>query len=141
MAKINNLGVLGEMRQRQFKLSKEDKKAAQLLAKLGMPKNLAKTLMYLSHVGEGYSVDIEQGTNLKQPQVSIAMRELLKRNWVDEEINRSRTKGRPRHLYRIKTDLYNIMRDLEEKKLREIENIKRDLSELKNLLAERGNFR
>ncbi|HEC86860.1 MAG: ArsR family transcriptional regulator [Thermoplasmata archaeon] len=128
------------MKQKQFKLSKEDRKAAQLLAKLGMPKNLAKTLMYLSHVGECYSVDIEQGTDLKQPQVSIAMRELLKRKWVDEEINRAKTKGRPRHLYRIKTDLYDIMKDLEERKLREIENIKRDLSELKNLLAQRENF-
>ena len=129
--------VKESMNQRHFKLTKEDKRAAQLLAKLGMPKNLAKTLMYLSHVGECYSVDIEQGTNLRQPQVSIAVRELLKRRWVDERVNREKTKGRPRHIYRIKTDLYDIMRDLEEKKLKEIEDIKRDLSELKNLISRR----
>jgi len=123
---------------KQFKLTKEDKRAAQLLAKLGMPKNIAKTLMYLSHVGECYSADIEQGTDLRQPQVSIAMRELLKRRWVTERIYREKTKGRPRHLYRITTDLSEIMKDIERKKLEEIENIKRDLSELKNLISKRS---
>ena len=120
---------------KQFKLTKEDERAAQILAKLGMPKNLAKTLMYISHVGECYSADIEQGADLRQPQVSIAMRELLKRKWVDERVNKKKIKGRPPHIYSIKTDLSDIMREIEERKLREIENIKRDISELKNLIS------
>lgn len=119
---------------KQFKLTKNDKKAAQLFMKLGMPKSLAKTLMYLSHVDECYSADIEQGANLRQPQVSLAMKELVRRNWVDEKIHKGKAKGRPRYIYKIKMDLSDIMKDIEQKKLREIESIKRELSELKHLI-------
>ena len=60
-------------------LDKTDKKAVKLLREIGMPKNIAGTLMYLSHVDECYSVDIENGVNLRQSEVSIAMRELRRR--------------------------------------------------------------
>ncbi|MDH7506844.1 MAG: ArsR family transcriptional regulator [Candidatus Thermoplasmatota archaeon] len=118
-------------------LNKTDKKAVKLLTELGMPKNIAKTLMYLSHVDECYSVDIEHGGNLKQPEVSIAMRELRRRKWVKEEIEKKKKKGRPRYIYKPTTTLSEIVTNFEQEKLKEIENIKKDISELKNLLETR----
>jgi predicted transcriptional regulator len=52
-----------------FVLDKEDGKAVQLFAGLGMPKNLAKTLMYISQVDECRSADVEKSANLRQPEV------------------------------------------------------------------------
>ena len=70
------------IKKNQIKLDKKDEKATRILAKLGMSKNLAKTIMYLSHVDECYSADIEWGAKLRQPEVSHAMKELAKRRWI-----------------------------------------------------------
>lgn len=118
-------------------LNKTDKKAVKLLTELGMPKNIAKTLMYLSHVDECYSADIEHGGNLKQPEVSMAMRKLRQRKWIKEEIEKKKKKGRPRYIYKPTTTISEIVTNFEQEKLKEIENIKKDISELKNLLETR----
>ena len=124
-------------RKKSFVLSKNDKRAAQLFAKLGMPKNLAKTVMYLSHVDECYNADIEQATNLKQPEVSIATRELWRRKWTKKRILKKNGKGRPLNVYSPTSQLSEILKDFEQEKLKEVEEIKSDISELKNLIENR----
>jgi len=56
-----------------YTLGADDDKAVQLFVKLGMPKNLAKTLLYISQFDECKCADIEHGADLRQPEVSIAM--------------------------------------------------------------------
>ena len=65
-----------------YTFDQNDKKIIQLFTELGMPKNLAKTIMYVSQVDECKSADIEQGANLRQPEVSIAMQELHRQGWI-----------------------------------------------------------
>ena len=48
-------------------LDEKDDKAVQLFVKLGMPKNLAKTLLYISQFDECKCTDVEQGADLRQP--------------------------------------------------------------------------
>ena len=128
----------GMNRKKSFVLSKNDKKAAQLFAKLGMPKNLAKTVVYLSHVDECYNADIEQATNLKQPEVSTAMRELWRRKWTKKRVLKKKNgKGRPLNVYSPTSQLSEILKDFEQEKLKEVEEIKSDISELKNLIENR----
>jgi len=62
-----------------IKFNPQDEKIIHIFAELGMPKNLAKTLMYISQVDECRSAEIEHGTNLRQPEVSIAMQQLQKK--------------------------------------------------------------
>ncbi len=69
-------------------LDKDDDKAIQFFVKLGMPKNLAKTLLYIYQVDECRSADIEHGADLRQPDVSIAMQELRRRGWVKKRRGR-----------------------------------------------------
>jgi predicted transcriptional regulator len=118
-------------------LDKTDKKAVKLLRELGMPKNIAGTLMYLAHVDECYSVDIEQGANLRQPEVSLAMRELRRRKWVQEEIQKKKGRGRPRYIYKPVMSLSELLKKIEQEKLKEIESVEKDISELKNLTERR----
>jgi predicted transcriptional regulator len=124
-------------RKKSFVLTKNDRKAARLFAELGMSKNLAKTLMYLSHVDECYSADIEQGANLRQPEVSLVMQELRRRKWVKKQVLKKKGKGRPRNVYKTTTHLSEILNDFEQEKLEEVEGIKGDISELKNLIESR----
>ena len=115
-------------------LDKTDKKAVKLLRELGMPKNIAGTLMYLSHVDECYGVDIENGADLRQPEVSSAMRELRRRRWVQEDIQKKKGKGRPRYIYKPTMSLNELLKKIEQEKLKEVEIIKKDISELKHLI-------
>ena len=43
-------------------------------------------------------------------------------------------KGRPVHIYKTSTQLSKIMTDLEQEKLKEFENVKKDITDLKNII-------
>jgi len=118
-------------------LGEEDDKAVQLFAKLGMPKNMAKTLLYLSQVPECKSADIEQCANMRQPEVSNTITELRRKGWVKKRDLKKKGKGRPVHIYEPTVDLSEILKDFERKKLKEVESAKSDLSELENIIASR----
>ena len=112
----------------------KDDKIVRLFVKLGMPKNLAKTLIYISQVDECQCADIEHGAYLRQPEVSIALRELRERGWVKKwELNK-KGKGRPVHIYKPIIHLSEILRTFEQEKLKEVESVKRYISELKNII-------
>jgi predicted transcriptional regulator len=120
-----------------YALDKEDDKAVQLFIKLGLPKNLAKTLLCISQFDECRSADVEQGANLRQPEVSVAMQELRRRGWIKKRDLKTKGKGRPVHIYKTTTDLSEILKAFEQEKLKEVESVKKDLSELKNIALNR----
>ena len=120
---------------RSFVLDEEENEAVQLFSELGMPKNLAKTVLYVSEVKECRTKDIEQGTYLRQPEVSVAIQELRKRRWVKKRDLKKKGKGRPVHIYKPATNLSEIFKTFEQEKLKEVEGVKKDLSKLKNILV------
>ncbi len=117
--------------------SPKDKKIIKVFTDLGMPRNLAKTLMYISDAEECRSAEIERNANLRQPEVSVAMQELQRRGWVSKKDLKKKGKGRPVHLYRLKEPINDIIEDFESQKTQEINHIKKDLDELKNLIESR----
>ena len=124
------------MKQKEiYMLDEDDDRAIQLFVKLGMPKNLAKTLLFVSQFDECQCADVEQGADLRQPEVSIAMQELRKRNWVKKRNLKKKGKGRPVHLYKPAADLPEILKTFEQKKMNEFEGIKKDISELKTIIS------
>jgi len=117
-----------------YTFDQNDKKIIQLFTELGMPKNLAKTIMYISQVDECKSADIEQGANLRQPEVSIAMQELHRQGWIKKRDIKKKGKGRPVHIYSLTATLGEILKSFEQEKQQRIEAIKKDLSELKDTI-------
>ena len=120
-----------------FTLDKKDDHTVQLFSKLGMPKNLAKILICMSHYDECKCADVEQGADLRQPEVSIAMQELRRRGWIKKRDLKKEGKGRPVHIYKTTSDLSEILKTFEQEKLKEVDSVKKDLSELKNLMLSR----
>ena len=116
-------------------LNSEDKKIVNIFAELGMPKNLAKTLTYISRVNECRSADIEKGANLRQPEVSVAMQHLQRKEWISKRDVKKEGKGRPIYFYKLEASLDVIVKDFEKEKQKEIETIKKDIGELKSLLS------
>ena len=120
-----------------YTLGADDDKAVQLFVKLGMPKNLAKTLLYISQFDECKCADVEHGADLRQPEVSVAMQELRRRNWVKKRDLKKKGKGRPIHIYKPTTNLSEIWKAFELEKLKEVETVKNDISELKTIIKSR----
>ena len=116
------------------KLNQQDEKIVEIFSDLGMPKNFAKTLIYVSQVDECRSADIEHGANLRQPEVSVAMQHLAKKGWIAKRDQKKKGKGRPIYIYKFTSSLDDIIESVEKEKLDEIETVKRDITELKSLL-------
>ena len=122
-------------RKKSFVLDDNENKAVSLFSELGMPKNLAKTLLYVSQVDECRSADVEQGADLRQPEVSVAMQELRRRGWAKKRDVKKKGKGRPVHLYKLTSDLPAILKSFEKEKMKEVENIRTDLDQLHGLIS------
>jgi len=123
-------------RKRSFVLDEKDDKAVLLFAELGMPKNLAKTLMYISQVDECRSAEVEQGADLRQPEVSVAMQELRRRGWAKKRDLKKKGKGRPIHIYKLTKALPDILGSFEEEKMKQVATIKNDLTDLQGLIKQ-----
>ena len=124
-------------RGKPYRLNNQDRKIIKVFSDLVMPHNLAKTLMYISQVEECRSAEIEHGANLRQPEVSVAMQELLRRGWVKKRDLKKKGKGRPVHLYKLSSPIDKIIGSFEAQKTKEIDIVKKDLEELKNLIDQR----
>ena len=126
------------MQKNIYSLDAVDDKAVQLFTKLGMPKNLAKTLLYVSQIDECKSAEVERGADLRQPEVSIAMQELRNRGWVEvQSFKKKKGKGRPIHIYKATMPLSQVMEEIEQEKSKELETIKGNMLELKNIFNNR----
>jgi len=106
---------------------------ASMLMKVGLKRNVAKVLTYLAGVAEATSREIEIGSDLRQPEVSIAMREIRKLDWVVERDEKNPGKGRPYRIYKLNKSLPEIVEYLEQEKSKESERIMRQIEKLKSL--------
>jgi predicted transcriptional regulator len=106
---------------------------ASILMKVGLKRNVAKVLTYLAGVAEATSREIEIGSDLRQPEVSIAMREIRKLDWIIERDEKNPGKGRPYRIYRLNKSLPEIISHLEDVKSKESERIMRQIEKLKSL--------
>jgi len=106
---------------------------ASMLMKVGLKRNVAKVLTYLAGVAEATSREIEIGSDLRQPEVSIAMREIRKLDWIVERDEKNPGKGRPYRIYKLNKSLPEIVEYLEQEKSKESERIMRQIEKLKSL--------
>jgi len=60
-----------------------------------MRKPIARMLAYIQQVNEATSVELEMGTGLRQPEVSIAAKQLEERDWINEQEEKKTGKGIP----------------------------------------------
>ncbi len=116
-------------------LSETDEKVVSLLAEAGLNRNIAKVVVFLSKAGEAVSREIERAANLRQPEVSLAMKELKEWGWVKERELKKKGKGRPLKSYKMTRDLKDIAMEIIQKKREEIKKIEKDLEELEKFVS------
>ena len=118
-----------------MEMTEKDERLIELLSEAGLNKNIARVVVYLSKVGEAVSRDIERAANLRQPEVSIAMKELKETGWIKDREIKKKGKGRPFKSYKLTLDLKDIVTELVEKKREEMRKLEKDLNELESLVG------
>jgi len=116
------------------KKTRKDEALVDLLTATGLPKNLAKTVVFLARRDETTSVDIEKATGLRQPEVSLAMQELRARRWVEKRDIKKEGKGRPVHGYRLTLAFETLVDSITREERRKIQAIEENLRRLKSSL-------
>jgi len=120
---------------KKLSMTSKEKDIAQRLIRTGLSKNIARSLAFLLRVKETNSMDIEQATGLRQPEVSIAMQALRKMGWVTKRDIKKEGKGRPTHNYRLALPPNKIFKLIEEGENKRIAEVKDNLASLKKLMA------
>jgi predicted transcriptional regulator len=87
-----------------------------LLIAIGITKNIAKVLVFLANTPETTSRAIERGVDMRQPEVSIAMKSLIDRGWIRSRESSAESKGRPMKIYELAKSINEIIESIENEK-------------------------
>ena len=116
-------------------LDEKDLEFIDALRSLNVPRNVAGLITYLANMSEATSRGIEMGTNLRQPEVSIAMRTLRQNNWINERDVKAEGKGRPTKVYGLRVPIQEIIQHYEEEKNSEAAKTMQAIQRLKEISA------
>ena len=116
-------------------LDEKDLEFIEALRNLKVPRNVASLITYLADANEATSREIEMGTNLRQPEVSIGMRTLRQNNWIEQRNIKAEGKGRPMIVYKLNVPLDKIIQHFEEESKQESAQAMMSIQRLKELTA------
>src|SRR5512138_3321759 len=102
--------------------TEKEEEFVSLLIDIGTRKNVAQVLVFLANIPEATSRDIERGTDLRQPEVSVAMNYLVHLGWVAVRESRAESIGRPMKIYELARPISGIMDSIETQKRKEANN-------------------
>lgn len=89
---------------------------------IGTKSNVAKVLVFLARTKKATSRAIELGTDMRQPEVSIAMKYLVERGWIKNCVSSAESKGRPVKVYELAKTITVIINGIEKEKQNEKNN-------------------
>ena len=116
-------------------LDEKDQELIEALEAVGVRRNVATIIIYLKDLDEATARDIEMGSELRQPEVSIAMRTLRQKGWIAEREVKGTGKGRPMKLYRLTVSIDDIIGHYEEEKRNESSRAMQSIQRLKEISA------
>ena len=100
----------------------KEEEFANLLIKIGTKKNIAKVLVFLAKTPETTTHALERGTDMRQPEVSLAMRYLMDQGCIRSRESEGERKGRPMKIYTLAKSIDEIMTCIENEKKIEASN-------------------
>jgi len=93
-----------------------------LLVMIGTKKTIAKALVFLGRLKRATARDIEQGADLRQAEVSVAMKYLAGKGWVECHNFPDTGKGRPIKIWDLKVPVENILDTISREKQAELKS-------------------
>ena len=100
-------------------LTEKEYSVIDMLQGLALPRTEATAIVCLKDCKELKSQHIGLISGLRQPEISVAMRPLKERGWVDERSEKkNKGKGRPVKYYQLTVPFIKIIKTLEEEFLK-----------------------
>ncbi len=114
-------------------LDEKDEEIADTLISLGMSRNAAMTLAYMQNTNSATSLELERSARLRQPEVSIVMRQLKEHDWINERDEKKVGKGRPYKIYSLKVGFNDIIAQNEKQQRKAVEEAQIKIEWMKEL--------
>jgi predicted transcriptional regulator len=102
--------------------TEKEEEFANLLIEIGTKKNIATVLVFLASKPDANSREIERGTDLRQPEVSMAMKYLMDQGWIKSREDSTSNKGRPMKIYELAKPITGIIDGIKKEKETEAKN-------------------
>lgn len=113
------------------RFTEKEEEISAILWHVGLKRNTARVLVVMFRETDLTSRVIEKIVDLRQPEVSVALRDLTKRRWIIFRERSYERKGRPEKIYRLALSANTILDLLKKeisctyiRKLEEIERIR-----------------
>jgi predicted transcriptional regulator len=116
-------------------LRREHQRLVEVLMRAGLGRNPARVVVFIAVAGRTYSAQIQAATGLRQPEVSIALRDLADRRWVVRQAVQREGKGRPINVYRLRRSVGEIAEWAERELDRKARELDKDRDDLRSLTA------
>ncbi len=94
-------------------LDDKDMEFVETLRSLGVPRNVATLITFLANVDEASSREIEMGSDLRQPEVSIALKYMTEQGWVTSSKLTPERTGRPMREITLARPIRQILASIE----------------------------
>jgi predicted transcriptional regulator len=100
--------------------TEREEEFSNILIAVGLPRIVAKVLVFLANAPEASSRDIERGADLRQPEVSLAMQYLQEQGWIASRLEKTDAIGRPQNLFSLSRPIAEIIGQIQKEKEVEI---------------------
>lgn len=115
---------------RSVELKRDHLRMVEILSEAGIPRNTARVLTFIAVAGRTFSAQIQEGTGMRQPEVSIALKQLTERKWISRQSVQREGKGRPIYVYRLRRELREIVETVEKEQDRRVRQILKEKEDL-----------
>jgi len=96
----------------------------------GISKHELKCLKHLAHNNFAFSRDIELQYNMRQPEVSIALKKLREKGWVKYIVSEEKRRGRPKHIFFLAKSTDDILKEIESTMKQKLDKLKQELNSI-----------
>jgi len=110
-----------------------DNEIVNILTRTGMARNTAKVFVAIKELDNPDTKQIMQFTGIMQPQISVAVRQLIDMGYVESKTNQTENRGRPINYFSLRKSIDEIIFDIEETVQRKIDAEKQNIARLREL--------
>jgi len=114
-------------------MDEKDNEIVNILTRIGMAKNTAKVFVAIKELNNPDTKQIMQFTGIMQPQISVAVRQLIDMGYVESTSKQTENRGRPISYFSFKNSITEIINGIELMVEKRINAEKRELERLREL--------
>ena len=117
-------------------MSNQQRSLRDKLIQLGANETTASVLLCLHHHGASTSKELQDHCNIRPPDVSTAISELREMNLVHFSPRSEASRGRPAHIYRLRTSLEQSIQPFVNQAKKRAKEILNDVDAIRELVSE-----